>query len=102
MGGRGAQHCDTGLTIRAADGRGDEPEHESYYEDYEEAYAAWQEWEPEWRVGYEPLQIAAGVTIVGQQGAVLSSCRPRLEVDMRACASSRCTSRRARRSTAAH
>ena len=35
---------------------------------------------PTWRPGYGPLHIAAGVTLVGQEGVVLSGDRDRLEV----------------------
>ena len=36
------------------------------------AYAAWSNWKPEWREGYGRLQIAADVTLVGQEGAELA------------------------------
>ena len=36
---------------------------------------------PEWREGYGPLQIAAGVTMVGEEGAVLSGGHAGLAVE---------------------
>jgi len=36
-----------------------------------EARAAWRAWKPQWRLGYGPLELAAGVTIVGQDGVEL-------------------------------
>ena len=39
---------------------------------FEEAYAACRDSLPKWREGYGPLQIAADVTLVGQEGTVLS------------------------------
>jgi len=45
------------------------------------AYNTWLGWEPEWREGYGPLQIAAGVTLVGRgQSVVLSGGQARLAV----------------------
>ena len=42
-------------------------------EGYAEAIAAYRAWEPQWRLGYGPLQLAAGVTLVGQaEGADLT------------------------------
>ena len=35
------------------------------------AYGEWARWEPSFRVGLGPLKIAAGVQIIGQEGAVL-------------------------------
>jgi len=35
------------------------------------AFGAAAFWEPQWRLGYGPLRIAAGVTLVGQEGVVL-------------------------------
>jgi len=35
------------------------------------AYGEWARWEPRFRAGWGPLKIAAGVTIVGQEGVVL-------------------------------
>jgi len=40
---------------------------------------AW--YQPTWRAGYGPLQIAAGVTLVGQEGVVLSGEHRRLKVE---------------------
>ena len=44
------------------------------------AIAAFQAWRPEWREGYGPLRIADGVTLVGQEGAVLEGKQAGLEV----------------------
>ena len=46
------------------------------------AYNTWLGWEPEWREGYGPLQIAVGVTIVGQElhGVQLEGDQARLQV----------------------
>jgi len=58
--------------------RGEQPEifDDKYFDEpecYGEAHGAWEEWEPEWRAGFGPLVIAAGVTMVGAEGVVLNS-----------------------------
>ena len=63
--------------------RGEEPD--GYGDASEEAweeYDAWEQWEAEWREGYGPLQIAVGVTIVGQElhGVQLEGDQARLQV----------------------
>jgi len=49
-------------------------------EGYDEARAAYDAWRPQWRPGFGPMEIAAGVTVVGQEGVVLSGEQARLEV----------------------
>jgi len=44
--------------------------HSGGLEAYDDAAAAWRAWRPQWRLGYGPLQLAAGVTIVGQAEGV--------------------------------
>jgi len=44
------------------------------------AYDAWRAWRPQWRPGYGPLQISAGVTLVREEGAVLAGEHAGLEV----------------------
>ena len=46
----------------------------------EYTWAAHSAWEPQWRPGYGPLVLAAGVTVVGQEGVALSGELAGLEV----------------------
>ena len=55
----------------------------------DEARAANNAWRPQWRPGYGPLPLAAGVTLVGQEGVVLSGGRAGCRCGRRACASCR-------------
>jgi len=58
-----------------------EPRGEQSWDYESRTYLAWSNWKPEWRLGYDSLQIAAGVTLVGQEGAVLEGVHARLEVE---------------------
>jgi len=50
-----------------------------------EALAAYDAWHPQWRLGFGPLQLAAGVTLVGQEGVVLDDSED-AEVEGAVCA----------------
>jgi len=63
---------------------------------YSEAYAVYCAWEPQWQLDIGPLQIAAGVTVVGDRALrSTTTARGCTRGTQRARASCRCTSRRA-------
>ena len=57
------------------------PAHRGIFSANNAALAAYRNWVPEWREGYGPLQIAAGVTMVGEEGAVISGGHAGLAVE---------------------